>query len=323
MSKVVGLIVCLISFISCQKEVKYDKTNTDERLVVEALIGNDSNLVVNLSHSTYFLSNTAASNEYQPVNGAVLALTDNTTGINFSSSTQNELGQYVFTVKGVPGRTYTIQVDHDLYTSISATTTIPGPIDYDILSMEKVVMAFEYSGNIPDTVFKLRIKLKDPVGQNGFVMQAMVEMKWGKVWGNDTVWYVIPSYARLGLKLNEFSVFRADQSNYSDEQFNYGNKLYFSDDNIEGQEREFDLYVSDLNYRIYHEYYKENDAGAEYKLDLNIKLINKETMVYLRSVRSAQTKDSFSEPTLIQSNVENGLGVFGAYTALTLPVYKM
>lgn len=120
-----GTLLCCAS---CQKVVDLKLNNAAAQLVIEGDLNNiGGRQVVKISKSVPFTS----TNIFPAVSGALVSLSDD--GGKIYNFTEDTLGTYASSLKGLPGKTYTltVQVNGKIYT---AQSTMPQPIKLDSIS---------------------------------------------------------------------------------------------------------------------------------------------------------------------------------------------
>ena len=147
----IGALALLLAATSCEKVVNLDLKTSSSQLVIEGnLVDDNRPCQVSLSTS----ANYTDSNTFTPVTGATVTLADNAG----STETLREAspGQYTgATIKGVPGRTYTLRVETGGSSNV-AVSTLPSPV----VPFEKLSTQLSPVGNNIQAV----VDYTDPVG---------------------------------------------------------------------------------------------------------------------------------------------------------------
>jgi hypothetical protein len=122
----------LLASTGCEKVITLDLKTSNSQLVIEGNLADDGQpCQVSVTTSTdYYNPSTFA-----PVSGATVTLADNAGGLE--TLRQNAAGQYVgSTLRGVPGRTYTLRVETGGAAYV-AVSTLPAPVvPFDKLSTQ-------------------------------------------------------------------------------------------------------------------------------------------------------------------------------------------
>jgi hypothetical protein len=147
-----ALLSLLLASTGCEKVVNLDLKTSSSQLVIEGnLVDDNRPCQVSLSTS----ANYTDASTFAPVTGAVITLADNAG----STETLREAtpGQYVgATIKGVPGRTYTLRVETG-GSSYVAVSTLPARV----VPFEKLSTQLSPVGN--DNIQAV-VDYTDPVG---------------------------------------------------------------------------------------------------------------------------------------------------------------
>lgn len=133
-------------FVSCEKVVELDLGDAEQMLVVEGIVHDSlGDNFVQISKSKPFNDNNGG---FEQVSGAIVSISDNS-GNNYLL-TEIEPGKYNSnTLKGVSGRTYTLQVNI-AGKIVYAQSYLPSKVELDSLSYEKINAPFGGSDNEKD-----------------------------------------------------------------------------------------------------------------------------------------------------------------------------
>jgi len=114
----------LLASTGCEKIVDLNLKTSTAQLVIEGnLVDDNRPCQVSVSRS----ANYTDTNTFEAVRGATITLTDNAGGLETLRETATP-GQYLgATLRGVPGRTYTLRVETD-GTAYVATSRLPAPV---------------------------------------------------------------------------------------------------------------------------------------------------------------------------------------------------
>ncbi len=188
----------------------------------------------------------------------------------------------------VPGQSYELQVEHPDYDVVTATQVMPELVE--VREMELVEQGgIDIDG---EELATLEFKINDPSGiQNFYGCQILV------VDTASQYYDVVPIYT------NDLQI--VDGFNYSD--------VYLTDQAFEGK-----------TYTIRLEFSRGRYAQVRQFGYLLWKNVSKDFYQYTTSLARFENGDDFegfSEPTIIHSNIEGGLGCFGLVNAslLALP----
>jgi hypothetical protein len=124
-------VMISIASISCEKVVDIDLNTSSPRIVIEGNISDQSGpYFVTLSQTVNF----DETNVFPPITGANIVMSDNVG--NLESLIETLPGTYkTSSMRGVPGRTYTLTViaDGKEYVAVS---TMPSPVNIDYLTVQ-------------------------------------------------------------------------------------------------------------------------------------------------------------------------------------------
>jgi Domain of unknown function (DUF4249) len=160
------IILLLISFLvfpGCQKVINVDLNQATPRIVIEGLINDRRGpYSITISKSGSYFNQPAL----PFVSGASIIITDNT-GLN-DTLKEVAAGMYItLKTRGLPGRTYTLNVISD-NVEYTGTTTMPTHVNIDSLTLVKRDSPrFDFGGNPRnDTHFDIHCFFKDPEEKN-------------------------------------------------------------------------------------------------------------------------------------------------------------
>jgi len=296
------LLVCILtltgSFWSCEQNVTVDLEEYEPKVVVHSLITNDSLPRVVLTKSRSYFARNNANNSYQTLADALVVISHKGQQDTLSPKTTNEpinpynTGQYrgeeqqgnadslsFHYFKGhrevEVGETYRLTIVHNGQT-VEGETTVPQPVSIDSATYKKnVVEQFNFS----DTGRTIKAYVTDPAGtENAYRLNA-------------TFFADVPTG---NLQLAELA-----------------SKSITFDDALDGQQLTVEMELPPLQPEDFSNNFPDT-AIAE----VHVEHLTKEAGKYLRSLneQAASGNSPFSEPVIIKSNVNNGLGVFGSYS---------
>ena len=181
----------------------------DKKLVINSFFASDTFIKVNISKS-YTISEEIGTDKF--INDATVKLyEDNVFKENMISV---DTGNYVSSFKPTTGKTYKIDISHNIYPSASAETNVPAPVPF--ISIDTM-----HSGD--KTTRRLKITFKDP--------------------SNETDYYWLKAYTLKDSTLgNEIYLWSSSLDENSDVDLR---GVVFSDNNFNGTTFSFSV---DLNY---------------------------------------------------------------------------
>jgi hypothetical protein len=326
MKKLIYLIslwfILFISFSSCEKTIEFKGETSDPKLVVYSVITEDSIISIYLTASRPV---TVFEDKVQRIDNAEVNLYIDgafAEKLNYKPSLTShelyELSQYISeSVTPEPGKIYSIEVSVPGYSTVSAQCQLPEIIP--ILNLDTVtvfISEYDYSYSSLET----KLRFRDPPGVENYY-RLVTRSKLGIYQGDKSIPYsnenpvrILHSYEYQAASTNDpLLVNREDENLIGD---GIWNEYYiFSDELISG--KEYDLSFAFQNYS-YDNYGGLDPAYYEFRINnIQLQSISRELYLYLKSTTAhrAVMDDLFSEPVLVYSNVENGIGIFAAYSA--------
>ena len=164
--QIVALLLSTLLFVSCEKVIDIDLKDSKSSIVIEGEINEGDSLhTIRITKSSLF----GGSNTFPNVKGAVVTISDDQG--NSEVLTEVSEGIYSstqFKVKGVEGRTYSLNVESEgkVYTSSS---TIPKRVNLDYI----LLIDNNFAGNGAKTPVPVR---QDPAGiQNNYLFKLYIK----------------------------------------------------------------------------------------------------------------------------------------------------
>lgn len=158
--KIGAIILLLFAFASCEKVIDLELNQTEEMLVVDALVSNQPNQsVVRLSKSISLFSD----QQYQKVSNANVVV-KNPEGVSFLFQEAEEGVYRNEAFVGYEGGEYKLEVDWDEI-SVSARSAMPQLVSID--SVELVISDRVFL-NDGETAYSLKVHFADPVDQTNY-----------------------------------------------------------------------------------------------------------------------------------------------------------
>lgn len=307
------LLLSVLLLPSCEKEIEFNGTITEPLVVVNSYLIPDSTIRVQLSKSRFFLD---SKTDYDRINNATVSISINHNvdeTLRFTSA-----GNYTGTYKPQPGDSVTLRIKVPGEKEIYSLAVIPAPstiIALDTLSRRQT--SRHPAGIQNDTItswmtnynLELGLRIKDPAQQKNYYRLSILYNEEYSEWDYRNYYY---TYFTLKGVSNETS----------------GNNLLSLID--EESQKEFHLFPDDLfdgkeiviRFNL-NEYVLERAPGnidpnpkAQISYIVNLQSINRETYLFLKSKDASQEviNNVFTEPVQIYSNIQNGIGIFGAIT---------
>ena len=143
MKNILRTVAAVLILTGCEKVVELDYKGNQSRIVIEANITNQEGPHIVKIRKSIALTETGA---YPTIDNAVVMISDNAGNADTLSAQGN--GIYLIkTLKGVPGRTYTMTVTAENQT-YTAQSTMPASVPFDGVKVEEVVFGGETEFNI-------------------------------------------------------------------------------------------------------------------------------------------------------------------------------
>ncbi len=310
-----SLIISIVLFASCEKDVAFKGSMTKSVLVVNSFVSPDSAVSAYVSESKFFLEdeNTIMGIENATisvyVNGAFKEkMTHIDTG-NYKSTYIPNIGEIIKLVVTVPSKTDVSCEDKVLNRPefISIDTTITASHYYYGLYGREIINKDGSRGYVYDTIskqtysdYEFKIKMKDNGDEKNYYRLAALRKFTDK---DGTIHYADP-YISGNVDPAAYSsnpLQTVDDSNTF---------CVFSDDIINGKEYTLKFKLSESTTKHYNPSYK-----SKTEIIFALQQISKDFYLYLRTRAVANEDNVFSEPVQIHTNIKNGLGVFGSYSS--------
>lgn len=167
-------ILIAVTFSRCQKVINVDLNEAAPKIVIEGIISDRRGpYTVTVSRSGSYFNQPSL----ERVTDAVIVIKDNTNAVDTLKETSP--GIYLTkTIKGFPGRTYSLTVISDKI-EYSATSTMLSHVNIDSLTLLKSTSdRFDFGGNRSDRNYEIHCFFKDPPEKNYYRL---------KVYRNDSI----------------------------------------------------------------------------------------------------------------------------------------
>jgi len=273
-------------FFSCEKIVdNVDLPQQEPKLVVHCYISPEDTLIKAHVYLSVPIFSNYNIDEYSPVTNATVKITD------FSQEATliyDGIEKYVISTSAfsiLPNNTYKITVSAPGYKAVEASCKVPAYTNETL----QIIAIDSIKSNDYNTEYKFKIEFTDRPGIGDFYRLS----------GNVTTVY--DDGSGTNIDTSEYMLYPK-----------YGQE-FFSDKNNDGQKM-----LSEMNYYKY-SYYEEGYGGERIiGLKFHLLVTDEHYYKYHKSLSNYSGDDPFSEPTIIYSNMQNGLGVFGAYRKFTV-----
>lgn len=288
---IIFLLVGSVNF-SCEKIIDPKLDEEDPLIVVNGLLSPDSSVKVNVSQSLSILDD-----EYEEdppyLNNASVNLFEDGTWLFSLDHAEN--GNYIKD-DFFPGanKSYRIEVQSGELADVYSTTSIPSPVPVN--SLDTSIQIVYYDDFYFDQQLEFSLKYDDPPDETNYYLLEVYMV-------------YVDEYDSYFEKIY-FDVPEIDQEKYDIT----GEYLLWSDLLNDGEEVEVKGWV------YYYPVGEVEPPGYEMELKMIVvfKSLNRDYYLYKKSFYNAQWTGSgnpFAEPVQVYSNIENGIGILGAFSA--------
>jgi len=331
MKKNIRPIITLLAFplllaaVSCESVLFIELDEAEKLIVVNGMLATDSTAAVQVSRTRHILDNAAV----EPLNNAIVKLYEEDRKVGEMSYTENGW----FVLDGFlpsAGKTYSLEVEHDGLPSVKAYTDIPHAVKIQSLDTLYVDREINQSG-VFDAGYSYRqerleydMSIIDPAGEdNYYLLSAMIDRSWTE-WRDTTVKVVDSLY--YGGKWNYFledstytvtDIFHRTEYPYmnSDDivmEASTSHGLLFSDRLFDGKSYSFRGYFHEWDLR----------TAEPAPITFYLRTISESCFKYLvsREKHYNTKQDYLAVPVIVYSNVQDGTGFLGGYSADTLTI---
>jgi hypothetical protein len=283
-NNLIFVAVFSILLLACQKEIKYNGPGSKPLLVLNAVVENDSIFSVYLEKSVFFLSAEQNSSKYI-TSGATITVKNITTGEEFVVSNPTIENRYDFPFVVAPNTSYSIQVEHADYPTVSASMFSASVIP--LLSVDTISVIKNNQ-----SILKSILTWNDPSDENYYMIRINMDI--------ESEEYNYSQFLYMSSK--DIAIDNSENSDISGDIYDV-HELLFDDKTFNGKLKKLEINSNYANYYF--------GSDADVKLTYYLISMNKETYLYYRSALKNAYMDSFSEPVKVYSNIQNGFGIFG------------
>lgn len=326
MKKYLTILFLLISascFISCEKEVDFKGKITDPVLVMNSVLTPDSVVTIHLSQSRFILGDLKPITD---ISGAAVSLFVN--GDEKEQLTYKANGIYMGTYLPKPGDKIKIEAVAEGFDPISSQTVIPQNPNIVVSDSTVSIIEIKHDNPMqPNTVeiakyrnLQLQLKLTDAHDEENYYF----------IKGTRNYYHSGKLVREWVLEIELSEVLKntiTDGGNIiediiGDGDFADRDENLFTDLYVNGKDILFDFsleeYIGFDTYVNGEKVEKDNDEEKEETVEYIIEIgeISKDMYQYIVSGNKAtNTEDGgFSEPVQVHTNIENGIGILGAYS---------
>lgn len=268
------LLTASLALLACEKEIEYKGDEEDPKLVINAVMENDSTASVYLERSVFFLDD---QKETRIDSGAVITLTDLSTGNSFTLNKGTFENRYDFNHQVKASNSYKIQAQHPVFGSAESSMVSASSVNLIEVDTSSYTDQFTLKK-------KAVMKWNDPAGKN-FYMIRLYQF----------------DQQQNALYDQWFEAGDASISNGGDGGENGGKSFFnvalMTDELFDGEQKElvieFGTYQGTPVYQ--YELLSLNEEAYKYHLSL---------------YKSSMGVDFFAEPVKVFNNISGGYGVF-------------
>ncbi len=307
----IAVVILLISInFSCEKVIEMDIKNTQIRIVANSIITPDSTISVHLTRSRHILDNA----NIEVLKNATIKLYEDNVFIgqlNYSGG-----GIYNIDYKPKENGEYKIEVEHDSYDNVVATTKIP--IKIPIVQVSGSTIINEYGNDS----YSIGVTINDPNDEENYYLLRCRYKNQHKVYDPDLIIYdtvyvsadtvVIDTIygGQTIVEKNEYIYLGADEVSLAESYPEGG--LLLSDELFDGSNYEFRGSFNRWSFESYDYGEDGNTSNDTVKVYIELYSINSDLYKYAQSYNKHfdSQGDPFAQPVNVYTNIENGIGIF-------------
>jgi hypothetical protein len=292
------LVLTGLMLSSCEKEFKIDATNGDNLIVINSLFNANEPLSLSLTKSMLPQDN---QNIVELKNAKVALFKDGTflESMHYIKQPDELIGRFYSNTKPVFGSTYKVEVEDSKLGKASTQSLLPDKVD--IISDTALWVKWEKEEDSSFVIrFYFEIDFIDPANENFYYITASVPVYKVDTL-NNTRTFESWQYAEIlsgDLPAHEIYLYNA---------------LLFKDITFNNSKKKISGTATMKN-APYASSYKDDKSYILDKSKLHIELhsLSKDAFNYCSSYskKIASQDDVYSEPTVVYSNIINGLGIF-------------
>lgn len=303
-----GFALVAFLFAACEKVVDFDIEDMNPYVVVQSKPEADSAMNVTLSYSRFFLDG----HSFHYIDDASVRLIQN--GVEQSAGMNAGNGVYNFGIKPQPGDTLSLIVDVPGRETVTAGTRIPNPPSYEVV--EFLVDTSDYYSY--QDFFRVKVRINDPSEMN-FYKLSVDGWTYSQTYDYETETYIDTFLAcRLWLRSEDIVFTDATSLEFALNEGDievYGEELSFTDEIFNGQP-----HTITFAFTIWRDEHSPNYQQLPFYL--NLTSVSEDLYRYQSSLESSDNDiPVLSEPTQIYTNIQGGIGIFGASTTSATKIH--
>lgn len=296
----------LCTFSSCEKEVEFSGKETSPKIVVNAIIGADSILEVDVSRSVFILDNKTSTK----INDAtVKIISDGATEVLAFISD----GKYRSTQKGIRGKTYSIEVSAPNFQTVNSTCQIPSRVIITKIDTSTRIGTFGgggIDGGQGYTTSYMNVNLKFNDLEESYYKIRVLNKAWRYNYGYDSItneYEIIDSTYSTELMpmylVLDQSIIDAGSGFENGQEDDGWGAIYLTNKGL-------NTGANGINLKLQKGYGVSNYY-------INMQKIDKSLYLYVNSLQQQiySTGDPFAQPVVVYSNINEGMGIFAGYAS--------
>ncbi len=342
--KKLALISLVLAFLSCEDARVFELESFEKEMVLNAIISTDSTWDVSLSYTQSIFDE----QDFELVDDAEVRVLNLTNGQSFFLD-KRRTGNYARELSPVEGHEYQLSVNVPGREELMAQTYVPSVLEVNVFSnlvenvdgssnieinieiednpQEENYYVWELlpiSSGVADNVNAAPISTRDETNDSSDVTNGDGNIGQGNGDGNTN-----PKFENelTSDKIYSFNLGENEESEYQQKELSapaflseadvragkIANKLILDSSLISEIDSEYEVIDS------------EEIESRQPLFELNIMAVSSDLYEYLRSYEDYKQREikntSFSDPVIIHSNIDNGLGIFGGFNLKTFYIY--
>lgn len=307
MKKIIVFFSVLLVLWACEKPVTIDIPEEPSKLVINGWVGKDSTFIVRIGKTRYSM---APKESWKPlqelytVKNAVPVIFEN--NIPVDTLVYNAAEYQYYSARGRKvreGFSYTLKVKADGFTEAFASTIVPSQVA--VAGMQRVKNARTNSMGMQED--EITLTLNDLAGEENFYLVQL----FGPVYSHGLSY---PIYC-VRTTDKDIEMMSYDTDPMDPDNCYEGDALLMKDVHFNGNRKVLKLYVESSIIQDY----VDPSTGKVSSPFMNVYTITKDHFRFMKSFSIYWSTDEnpFAEPVNVFTNVQNGYGVFSAYTKVT------
>ena len=285
LKSILGGILCSLVILSCETEIPLDQLDIPSKMVVNTAFQPDSNWKLHLSYSlpvgdtSEIKGLSKASINIRSGNGATFSLLETSEGIYESDVFPQERTTYYLTIA------------HEGFATIKANDRVP-------LQIQATLVDTFMSMFLELPVLTTTLEIADsPEEENYYVIEAILHYKdsLDKKYSSSILLYPIDELA--------------ENRNINGEDITY-RRVFLKDNSFSGMNHP-------TRFHIVKPLFAQDNGNTPLRLNIHLRSVSQSLYEYLFSFEKLVLREqdlSLGQPVQVSSNIEGGLGIFGAYT---------